>query len=167
VNFQPALSVRAQGHWRGILPALGIPETYLTGKHGPCPLCGGTDRWRFDNKDGRGTWICTKCGAGDGVKLVVLKTGLPFRDAACTIEKLIGTTPAERQSPRRTDGQKREAMNKLWQASRPIHRDDAAGRYLYRRCGLTEYPPCLRYVERCRYQDDPPAARQRSRARAG
>jgi putative DNA primase/helicase len=151
------LSERAQGRWRGILPALGVPETYLTGKHGPCPLCGGTDRWRFDNKDGRGTWFCSKCGAGDGVSLVMRKTGLMFREAAVRIDELIGTARHEQAQPRQTDGQKRAAMKELWLASRPVHRDDAAGRYLYRRCGLTEYPPCLRFVPRLRYHDDRPS----------
>ena len=63
------LKDRAQGRWSGILPALGIGESFLTGKHGPCPLCGGKDRWRWDNREGRGTWICSKCGAGDGIAL--------------------------------------------------------------------------------------------------
>ena len=45
----------ASGRWHGILTALGVPQEFLTGKHGPCPICGGKDRFRFDNKNGRGT----------------------------------------------------------------------------------------------------------------
>ncbi|NYY79755.1 hypothetical protein DMH17_06695 [Raoultella planticola] len=33
-------------------------------------MCGGADRFRFDDKEGRGTWFCNQCGAGDGLKLV-------------------------------------------------------------------------------------------------
>ena len=59
----------AQGRWRDILQSLGMDERSLSGKHGPCPMCGGKDRFRFDDKDGRGTYFCSGCGAGDGVKL--------------------------------------------------------------------------------------------------
>ncbi len=83
---KPPLKDRARGRWLGILPALGIGESFLTGKHGPCPLCGGKDRWRWDNLEGRGTWICSKCGGGDGISLVMQKSGWEFREAARQIE---------------------------------------------------------------------------------
>ena len=51
-------------------PSLGVPAKALTNRHGPCPVCGGKDRFRFDDKGGRGTWICSTCGAGDGIELV-------------------------------------------------------------------------------------------------
>src|SRR3546814_9555329 len=54
--------------WPSILPQFGISPSYLTGKQTPCPTCGGKDRFRFDNKDGRGTYYCNKCGPGDGVQ---------------------------------------------------------------------------------------------------
>ena len=44
----------AQGRWRSILTVLGIDERALSGKHGPCPMCGGKDRFRFDDREGRG-----------------------------------------------------------------------------------------------------------------
>src|SRR3546814_10579905 len=75
-----------------ILPQFGISPSYLTGKHTPCPTCGGKDRFRFDNNDGRGTYNCNKCGPGDGVQLVMMKTGWPFRQAAEKIRK-IGRAP--------------------------------------------------------------------------
>ena len=43
----------AQGRWRSILAVLGADEKTLSGKHGPCPMCGGRDRFRFDDKEGR------------------------------------------------------------------------------------------------------------------
>ncbi|MEO5364637.1 MAG: toprim domain-containing protein [Magnetococcus sp. DMHC-8] len=42
----------------------------MTGKHGSCPWCGGKDRFRFDNRDGSGSFICNGCGAGDGFAFV-------------------------------------------------------------------------------------------------
>ncbi|MDI5829610.1 hypothetical protein MJN51_36035, partial [Salmonella enterica subsp. enterica serovar Kentucky] len=35
-------------------------------RHAPCPACGGKDRFRFDD-NGRGSFICNQCGAGDGL----------------------------------------------------------------------------------------------------
>ena len=55
--------------WEEILFQLGIDLPRLN-KHGPCPCCGGKDRFRFDDKDGRGTWFCNQCGNGDGLDLV-------------------------------------------------------------------------------------------------
>ncbi len=35
----------ARGHWPDILVRFGIDESYLRNRHGPCPLCGGRDRF--------------------------------------------------------------------------------------------------------------------------
>jgi putative DNA primase/helicase len=58
---------RARNRWREILPRLGVDTQFLTNRHGPCPLCGGKDRFRFDDRDGSGSYICGQCGAGVGV----------------------------------------------------------------------------------------------------
>ena len=78
------LNVRdvALGKWHGLLLGFGLTERQLSGKHGPCPVCGGTDRFHFDNKQGRGTWFCSKCGAGDGVALLMSLKGWDFKTAA-------------------------------------------------------------------------------------
>ena len=44
---------RATGRWREILPAFGMPSSVLNGRNQPCPLCGGTDRFRFCYRLGR------------------------------------------------------------------------------------------------------------------
>src|SRR4029077_20552253 len=142
---------RAEGRWLGILPALGITESFLTGKHGPCPLCGGKDRWRWDNLEGRGTWICTKCGAGDGIALVMKRNGWEFREAAKQIEAIIGSVTADLPKRERSDRDKRDAMNKLWRVSKTVETGDPVGRYLFRRVGLTCFPSCLRTAYDLRY----------------
>jgi putative DNA primase/helicase len=59
---------RARFRWREILPQLGVETRYLTNKHGPCPICRkGRDRFRFDDRDGSGSYICSQCGAGSGI----------------------------------------------------------------------------------------------------
>jgi putative DNA primase/helicase len=153
----PPLKDRAQGRWSGILPALGIAETFLTGKHGPCPLCGGKDRWRWDNREGRGTWICSKCGAGDGITLVMKRNGWEFREAAKEIEAVIGSVTADLRKREWSDRDKRDAMNKLWRVSKTVETGDPVGRYLFRRVGLTCFPSCLRTAYDQRYQSDYPS----------
>src|SRR6266566_4394927 len=126
---------RAQGRWLGILPALGIQESFLTGKRAPCPLCGGKDRWRWGNREGRGTWICSRCGAGDGIALVMQKNGWEFREAAKQIDTVIGSVPADAPKREHSDREKRDAMNKLWQSSKRVEANDPVGRYLASRVG--------------------------------
>lgn len=80
---------RAGGHWPQLLPAVGI-SIDATGRHTACPMCGGKDRFRFDNKEGRGTWLCNQCGAGDGLNLVEKTLSLTPTEAALRIGSLLG-----------------------------------------------------------------------------
>ena len=57
---------RARGRWRAILPRVGIGLEFLTRKNGPCPLCGGKDRWRFLDYEGSGMWVCNRCRPDGG-----------------------------------------------------------------------------------------------------
>lgn len=67
--------------WRDVLIQSGVAERHLSKKHGPCPICGGRDRFRFDNKLKRGNWICTHCGSGDGFELIMRLRGVGFAEA--------------------------------------------------------------------------------------
>jgi len=71
---------RARHRWREILPQLGIETRFLTNKHGPCPLCGGKDRFRFDDRHGDGDYFCNQCGPGVGLILVQKKNGWDFQN---------------------------------------------------------------------------------------
>ena len=145
------LRERARWKWKQMLPLLGVDAKFLSGKHGPCPMCEGRDRWRFDDKEGAGTWICSHCGAGDGVALVMAKNCYDFREAARFIEDLIGG--ADREPPRteRSAESKREAMNKLWRESEPATNETVAGRYLIARCGASGLGADLRAITRLPY----------------
>lgn len=146
---------RAQGRWPGILSAIGIPSKALRNKHGPCPMCGGKDRFRFDDKAGNGTWICNQCGAGNGVQLVQQFLGKDFKGAAQEIEKHLGDAPVmpTREGQRNDDAKRRAEMNALWKRGKPLSVENAAGLYLNRRVGLTEFPATLRHVGDERYSD--------------
>jgi putative DNA primase/helicase len=99
----------ARGRWPDLLSTIaGLSAEQLTDEHQPCPLCGGTDRYRFDDLDGSGSWFCNQCGgkdgrggAGNGMDLLMRRTGLSFADAARRIEQHLGLQP-EPASKRRT-----------------------------------------------------------------
>ncbi len=80
----------AKGNWKSILIALGVGEQYLRNKHGPCPICGGHDRFRWDDQYGQGGYICGGCGGGDGFMLAQKVTGRSFREIAEVIEQQFG-----------------------------------------------------------------------------
>ncbi|HAV1788442.1 TPA: DNA primase [Enterobacter hormaechei subsp. xiangfangensis] len=82
---------QACGHWPRILPALGVKV--IKNRHQACPVCGGSDRFRFDDKEGRGTWFCNQCGAGDGLKLVEKVFGMTTSEAAGKVDAVTGNLP--------------------------------------------------------------------------
>ncbi|HBB4208618.1 TPA: toprim domain-containing protein [Escherichia coli] len=82
---------QACGHWPRILPALGVKV--IKNRHQACPVCGGSDRFRFDDKEGRGTWFCNQCGAGDGLKLIEKVFGVTASEAAGKVDAVTGNLP--------------------------------------------------------------------------
>lgn len=143
-------SERARGKWRGILLALGIEERYLTGKHGPCPFCEGRDRFRWDNDKGSGSFICSQCGAGDGIELLKRAKGWDFKTAAREVDAIVGGVQPEKPKPGIDPAQRVDMLNRLWKSGSPLRPGDPACVYLAGRDVLPDpIPACLRYVERC------------------
>jgi putative DNA primase/helicase len=138
----------ARGKWRGILLQMGIEREHLTGNHAPCPLCGGQDRFRFDNKNGNGSYICNQCGAGTGMQLLQRVKGWDFATAASEVDKVLGNVQADQVKPAMDDEKRKELLNRLWKAGRSIEPDDLAGWYLTGR-GCPIDCPDLRFVEQC------------------
>lgn len=102
-NFVSSTASSSRHHWPQILSGLGIsvPEN---NKHGPCPICGGKDRFRFDDKQGRGTWICNQCRHGDGLDLVARVNACDLLSAARLVSDLTiapSTAPAREKAPLR------------------------------------------------------------------
>lgn len=141
----------ARGKWRGVLLQLGVERSFLSGRHGPCPLCGGEDRFRFDNKGGNGSYICNQCGAGTGMQLLQALNGWDFKTAANEVDKVLGNVQADAVRPELSDEKRRGILNDLWRSSVPIQ-GTLAAQYLSSRC---EWRACddLRFVERCRAPD--------------
>lgn len=87
------VSAAAVGQWDAVFNGLGI-DVPARGKHGPCPTCGGTDRFHFDDHEGRGTWHCRHCEphAGDGLDLVQRVSGQSITEAAQQVAGYLGIT---------------------------------------------------------------------------
>lgn len=153
--FHEKTAHAAKGKWRGILLHLGLPAAALQDKHGACPLCGGEDRFRFDNKEGRGTYICNACGAGDGMKLAQAFTGKPFSDVAAQIDAILGNVKVDAPPrPPMSDEDRSQSLRRAWVDSHPMREGDLADTYLRSR-GLGEriYPKSLRFAASMRDGD--------------
>lgn len=124
----------ARGRWPGILQTLGIDPKYLRDVHGPCPACGGKDRFRFDDKL-NGNFFCTNCGAGDGFVLLGKVHGWDFKKSAAEVDRVVGNCPVSTETrPERTEEQKMAMVYRLGREGQPID-GTPAGAYLLRRCG--------------------------------
>ncbi|HRY14342.1 MAG TPA: toprim domain-containing protein [Candidatus Competibacteraceae bacterium] len=155
LEFSTVKSV-ARGHWPALLTQLGISAETLRNHHGPCPGCGGVDRFRFDDRDGEGTFCCSGGGndllAGDGFKLLTHVHGWRPIEALRAVAEVLGlisdhsgsavipTRPVATATvaPHDTD-KARTRFNALWSATVALDhsRAEPARRYLQQR-GLTD-----------------------------
>ncbi len=143
---------RARGRWREILPRLGIEARFLVNRHGPCPLCGGRDRFRFDDRDGTGSYFCNGCGPGPGLMLLRKANGWDYATACREVDQIIG---AEYRPPapaaNDTDNSSREAA--IRRALDDARDPEVVEAYLARR-GLTARSPVLLGHARAPYFDE-------------
>lgn len=110
------------GQWQGVLEGAGV--TLPQGrKHGPCPMCGGRDRFRFDDRDGRGTWICNQCGAGDGLTLFArssclsVKEAIPLLASMCGLSRGMSASDLSRMEAHRQKAAERAEQQRQKEAS--------------------------------------------------
>jgi putative DNA primase/helicase len=164
---------QARGNWPNILESLGISSTYLKNKHGPCPRCGGKDRFRFDDRNGLGTFYCNHCGAGYGIKLLQLYHGWSPEEAYNIVARLLGIQwyvseprhirdilkelPLIKHSSQQegNNDTKQSQLNAVWKQSQPISSGDFVDRYLRSRyIELNDFPRVLRFHPELPYYDD-------------
>lgn len=79
----------AAGQWPYVLAGLSIDVPDSSRRHAPCPACGGKDRFRFDD-NGRGSFICNQCGAGDGLDLIKKVNNCDTTEAAQLAADVLG-----------------------------------------------------------------------------
>lgn len=124
----------ARCRWLGVLKQLGgLDDTTLSGKHVPCPICGGKDRFRFRDRDGSGDWFCSHCKSGNGMDLLLKVTGMSFREAAPQVEKACGKIEPTKEKRGMSDPSKVALLTRIWNESRPLAEGDIGWTYLRNR----------------------------------
>lgn len=130
LNFDAITNAAVGNYVTQIFPAAGISFNQPAHQHQACPMCGGNDRFRCDDKRGEGTWICSQCGAGNGFMLVKEFTGLDVYETNKLIAGAIGldatsTVTDEQRAQWQSQQVEREATEK---AAKRQARIDAASR---------------------------------------
>lgn len=138
---------RTCGYWMSIYQSLGI--SVGDGRHTGCPICGSGNnnhRFRMDDKDGAGTWICSQCGAGDGFSLIMKVLTVDFKGAVEAVENIIGT--CKKQPINNGLQYNPERLRALYKNSKPLTGNCLGSDYLKSR-GLSTFPATLRYIREC------------------
>lgn len=79
-------------HIPAVLQYYGMPPiTGMTHYKGDCPICSKRGKFRIDNKNSDGSWICV-CGSGDVWSLLTQSTGKDFKTLAKEIDSTFGNT---------------------------------------------------------------------------
>ena len=83
---------RAAGSWESLLPQCGVTVP-PKGRHGPCAICGGSDRFHYIDDHGGGEWHCRQCDEpnhGDGLDLIARSQGITITAAAQKVSSVLG-----------------------------------------------------------------------------
>lgn len=99
----------AAGKWPYVLAGLSIDVPDSSRRHAPCPACGGKDRFRFDD-NGRGSFICNQCGAGDGLDLIKKVNNCDTTEAAQLAADVLGIDYRETETDPTAASQRREQL---------------------------------------------------------
>lgn len=145
LNAKPKTIDAAMGKWPGILRTLGVDDRFLGRKHCACPFCGGSDRFRFDDKNGTGSFFCSQCGAGSGMEFAVRFLGLPFKDTAAAVDRIVGNVEVSRRMDERTEADKVSAIKRVLRECRTVTHGDPVWRYLNRRTGIEIVPGDIKF----------------------
>lgn len=88
------------GNWQAaIMSIVNVPRSAFSAKHGPCPSCGGSDRYRFDDNleyKGDGGAYCNQCGAGSGLTWLMKLSGMTFTESLEALAQFLNMTPREK-----------------------------------------------------------------------
>ena len=150
------LKRKCAGRWFSLYEQFGI-QVRSDGRHSGCPMCGpGRNKHRFRVSDlgGDGTWICTQCGAGDGIALIQKVLGLDFKETIERIEEIVGgCKKMDKTQDIQIDKTDTKALlNKIWSESAPLSGSDPVSKYLHTR-KLVLQPDNVRYCPHC-YESD-------------
>ena len=147
----------ANGKWYNILMQMGIDSKYLVNKHGSCPICEGKDRFRWDNKNGTGSYYCNQCGAGDGLDLLMRYTNSPFSEVAKKVDLIVGNVQYDPKDVQRKPIDKKTMLKRfkeIWINAT----DDWVFKKYFKQRGIelddNDMPTDIRGVAELTYVDD-------------
>ena len=112
---------------QSVIEARGIKLVGRADRCGPCPICGGRDRFSINVR--KQVFLCRGCGAGgDVIALTMFLDGCDFREA---IEALTGKRTSEKRpcAPSKPppakiiatdDAERRDKARWLWRQRQPI-----------------------------------------------
>lgn len=91
---------RMTGNWQAaIMSIVNVDMRIFNGKHQPCPSCGGSDRYRFDDNfetKGDGGAICNQCGNGSGITWLMKLSGMTFPESMEALAGFLNMHPREK-----------------------------------------------------------------------
>lgn len=125
------LREECQHRWVDIYKTFGMSDLFVSKRHGPCPLCGGTDRGRMTDFQGYGSYICNQCCSDsiDGIELLRRLTGKSFKVLSDEIRSILVNTKANAAPPK--DIKKAKAqLRKVWSDAKPLYKGCVTHRYL-------------------------------------
>ena len=106
------------GLWEDFLAqVMGFSPKTFNKKHQSCPMCGGKDRFRWDDKlnhPGDGGYICNQCGSGNGMNLFIKNSGYQFTEAVKIVADFINHVPVEVRAMKRSKAIKSVDTSKPW-----------------------------------------------------
>lgn len=141
----------AKGRWSEIFEYYGLPP--VTGKNhfkGECPVCGARGKYRVDDRDGSGSWICV-CGSGDGMSLLVKTQGKSFSAISTEVDQIIGNDYRQEKIPVHSSAARlRQRTISKFAKLAPLRGTAGAG-YLQHR-GITRLPAdAIRFCDKQRH----------------
>lgn len=153
----------ATGRWPEILTSLGIDPKFLVKENGPCPGCGGKDRFEFTDEL-NGKWFCRQattkgCSKPDGFTLLQHVHGWDFKKAAEEVDRVLGRTAKgtngkpKPHKPEPTHEENVEACTSMIRACGNVESGTPAYAYLSSRCGEGPFPSTLKAHPGLRHPD--------------
>jgi len=133
---------------------------------GPCPVCGGIDRFSINPR--KNLFNCRQCGGGDAIKLVELVQGCDFKAALSFLcgESAVPIDPAElARRQQKADAAQRQrdieaeryradavaAAKKIWSGARAGYRGHILQYLDQRAIAVDNIPSCLREIPQHKY----------------
>ncbi len=115
------VTTTAAGNWPYVMAGLSVSIPQSPRQHSSCPACGGKDRFRFDD-NGRGSFICNQCGAGDGLDLIRKVYQCDTTEAAKLVADVLGIDYRTAGTDQKSAGQRRDQLEQQRQSQAEEYR---------------------------------------------